>query len=1221
MNTTSRYLTLLGISLSILAYAPMGAQKQFSDRELVPRPPADSAHVVYLIGDCGTPPEKQTGVDILAKVAKKDPEATVVFLGDNIYPTGLHSKQSPTRKLEEEIIEYQMRPFLDHEGLVLFIPGNHDWEQGGRYGNKMVERQQEYVEEFLGSDDAFEPDNGCPGPEVFELGDVVIIAIDTQWWIHDNVRSEGVPDGCDVADEDGFMLLFNDELKKHRDKHVIVVGHHPLRSNGTHSGRYPWQDHIFPLKKLNKNLAIPLPIIGSIYPLYRKFLGDRQDIPHPVYQNMANRLLSSMGEYENVTYAAGHEHNLQYFPNDSNHLIVSGSGGKVTHLINSADMAFGAQRKGFARMTFYADGRAWLEFFAPTEEKEPELIFSSMIYQKEIIRVDEEEIAEIDEEIPDIDYSGKTALVVPDSGFAASGFKRFWMGDLYRDLWTTPIEAPYLNIHHRYGGLLPTEKGGGKQTQSLRLEDPAGNEYVVRTVQKNTRFLVESSLRNSIVEQLVADGVAGSHPYAAIAVPPLARPLGIFHTDPELVYVPDDPILGEVRPIFGNTLCLFEVRPDDDMSRFDEVGNTREVIGYDDLIEEVQEEKEVRVDQQFTLRNRLFDFLIGDWDRHDDQWKWALFKEDGLEVYRPIPRDRDQAFFFVDGVITKLTNRKWMVRALQEYGPDIRDIQGMGFSSRYFDRSWLTALDREDWIEEAQYIQETITDEHIEEAIAQLPEVAQEFNGEFLKNSLRSRRDNMVKFANKYYKYLAQDVDVVGKTGQDYFEVIRKDGGLVEVNVYDQEDDLPNTDMRYYHRVFNSRETKEIRLYGLEGKDIYKLTGDVDKSILVRIIAGEDEDTVIDSSSVSSWCAHTRYYDSLDSNKVISNGKLKTDLRPEDEVIEYNRRGYEMNTFLPLPYLGYNPDDRFFIGAGITWQTHGFDKEPFKSDQSVKGNISTFTGAVNFDYSGQFVDALGNFDFIADARVNLPFIFRYNGQGNTTDVDERIDGEVRLDRVEIEPGIALSNFTQASIAKLSLYSAYYQVDADDRFNDLIVPIQNSEDYMIGARFNYQYENGDDLSDPHRGIRFKVGAGYTNGLEGSDISFYDLSSELSLFFPMKFIPLRTTLGLRSGFAHNDGDYRFYQANFIGGQEEFRGVRRNRFGGKTSQYNNIELRTLVANVGRWTFPFDLTVVGHYDIARTWDGSDFKDFYHTSYGGGLSFNILSYIRLTTTYSRSDA
>ena len=69
------------------------------------------------------------------------------------------------------------------------------------------------------------------------------------------------------------------------------------------------------------------------------------------------------------------------------------------------------------------------------------------------------------------------------------------------------------------------------------------------------------------------------------------------------------------------------------------------------MIENLIEDNDNRVDQNFVVRNRLFDMWIGDWDRHDDQWRWAEFKEDNGSIYRPIPRDRDQAFFINEGFI------------------------------------------------------------------------------------------------------------------------------------------------------------------------------------------------------------------------------------------------------------------------------------------------------------------------------------------------------------------------------------------------------------------------------------------------------------------------------------------------------------------------------------------------------------------------------------------
>ena len=69
--------------------------------------------------------------------------------------------------------------------------------------------------------------------------------------------------------------------------------------------------------------------------------------------------------------------------------------------------------------------------------------------------------------------------------------------------------------------------------------------------------------------------------------------------------------------------------------------------------------------------------LIGDWDRHEDQWRWALFeKEDGTEICKPIPRDRDQAFSKYDGtMISFLTRAIPGLRKMQTYGEDLRSVK------------------------------------------------------------------------------------------------------------------------------------------------------------------------------------------------------------------------------------------------------------------------------------------------------------------------------------------------------------------------------------------------------------------------------------------------------------------------------------------------------------------------------------------------------------------
>lgn len=1210
---------ILKVFLALFLFLfPLGfsAQKVFNKSTVESAPQEEPWKRVYLIGDAGEDEEDQSGIAIMSPMLAEDSEATVFFLGDNIYPRGLHGKKHELREQDEARIIAQMKVVKDHPGKVIFIPGNHDWEQGGKDGLKMVKRQQKFVEEYLGDDDNFMPDKGCPGPEVIEMGDLSIIVIDTQWWLHRHKKSIGEADGCQVLDETQFMVSFREALKKNRNKHVLVVGHHPLESNGEHGGRFTLKDHLFPLTKISHNAYVPLPVLGSIYPLYRSVLGDIQDIQHPVNTEMVNALKAAIAEYENVVYANGHEHNLQYFSYKSNHLLTSGSGSKVTHVGNSRDMDFGAERNGFARLSYFESGEVWLEFFAATEDGAAELLFSQNLYQKDMIRIGKE----LDTESKS--YAGMTKKVVGDSAYHASGLHRMVMGDLNRELWLRPVEVPYLDLHHIKGGLDPIKVGGGMQSKSIRFKGGDGHQYVVRQIKKNTTFLVSKSMRNTLAQDAVYDGIAGSHPYASIVVGALSEPIGVYHLNPELVFLPKDPILGDLQDEFGDSFCIFEERPNKDMSHLTSVGNSEKVISYGDMVERIHEKKKHRVDEDFTLRNRLFDMVIGDWDRHDDQWRWAAFKEDGLTYYRPIPRDRDQAFFKFDGLLPNITNRKWMMRKFQKYGAEIRDIRGQNFNARYFDRSWLNSLDKEAWMEQAKFIQENLKDTAIDDAIALFPDTAEAWNGDFLRRTIKARRNDLQNIAERYYKVLAKSVKVVGKNDADLFEVERLPDGKVKVKVSPWKDGKGQSEYQFYERTFDPKETREIILYGLDGKDHYKISGRSEKrSILVRIVGGEERDRVEDTSSAPGLSKMTKYYDDDDKNKVESNGELRSYIRQEKNAIQYDRKDFMYGTYMPLPYVGYNPDDGIYLGAGISWKTFGFDKEPFKSSQSLKGNYAFETGAFNFMYKGQFTELFRPFDLGIVARANFPFFFEYNGPGNETEEITGFLDDVRLNQIEIRPFLALSNKSGSSVLKIDFHVNDYRFA--DEFNDdgIAQTIVGTDDRFFGAGLRYDYKNVDNVVAPHRGIRFHAAVDRSDGADDSgDVDFTEVSSSLSLYFPLEWMPTQTTLALRGGVQHLDGDFNFYQSAFIGGQKEFRGVGRNRYSGNTAQYNNAEIRIDLREFKNYTLPFRLGIMGHYDLARVWLNGEESDLWHNSYGGGLYFDILGFLTVNATYSISD-
>src|SRR6476469_9950604 len=80
--------------------------------------------------------------------------------------------------------------------------------------------------------------------------------------------------------------------------------------------------------------------------------------------------------------------------------------------------------------------------------------------------------------------SAQDSASAAGSHFKNNGSRSFWMGSNYRREWNTPVKAPIINLATEYGGLTPVKRGGGKQTKSLRLQDPQGRQYTLRSIQK-----------------------------------------------------------------------------------------------------------------------------------------------------------------------------------------------------------------------------------------------------------------------------------------------------------------------------------------------------------------------------------------------------------------------------------------------------------------------------------------------------------------------------------------------------------------------------------------------------------------------------------------------------------------------------------------------------------------------------------------------------------------
>jgi calcineurin-like phosphoesterase family protein len=345
----------------------------------------ESEHFVFLIGDTGAP--RLDGTDeVLALLKSKLYEAgensTVIFLGDIVYPVGLPEPGHKYYELSEKRLLVQLEILKDYPGNVYFISGNHDWNRSRGAGLDSVNRQENYIESYLGRKDVYLPSNGCPGPVEIEItSQLTLIIINTSWWVHRGTKPLGEEYGC-VESEEEFFEKFKAMLEENKNKDVLIAAHHPLYSKAIHGGKFDLQSHLFPLTAAHKSLYIPLPGVGSLFPAYRKYIGALEDMSHPKYRSMRKRLLASILPYKNIVWAAGHDHNLQYLIKNDHHHIVSGAGSKVAYVKSGGKSAvFTHAHKGFFILDYKKNEAVWMEVWEPEAGKDTgKLAFSTKIY-------------------------------------------------------------------------------------------------------------------------------------------------------------------------------------------------------------------------------------------------------------------------------------------------------------------------------------------------------------------------------------------------------------------------------------------------------------------------------------------------------------------------------------------------------------------------------------------------------------------------------------------------------------------------------------------------------------------------------------------------------------------------------------------------------------------------------------------------------------------------
>jgi hypothetical protein len=607
----------------------------------------------------------------------------------------------------------------------------------------------------------------------------------------------------------------------------------------------------------------------------------------------------------------------------------------------------------------------------------------------------------------------------------------------------------------------------------------------------------------------------------------------------------------------------------------------------------------------------MLDMFIGDWDRHEDQWRWIKTMAGKKNIYSPVPRDRDQAYYLNTGIIPYIAARNWLMPKFQGFDKKLHNVNGFMFNARYFDRMFLNSLDVKDWIAVIQELQASLSDEVIREAIAKLPDTIYKQVGNDIIVKLQTRRDDLLKYGLKYYRFLSKSVEYTASDKKELFSLHTDDNGSVALMVQKvTKSDKPGDTI--YHRHIDKNITKEIQLYGRGGADVFDITGDGKLKVRTRIIGGGGEDSL----HVYGRAANRRkvlVYDRDDKQNFYPARAATLHTSHNNAINDYNAHAFKYDKLAPLATAGYNLDDGILLGIGAVYIRHGFRREPFAARHKIMVGHALQTDASFVKYKGDITDVLGKADLDMYLNIHAPDnTVNFFGVGNETKFEDISEPAIRYyrTRYNLIDGQFKLKWKVGKVLNFfgGLAGQYYNMDISDNKGRFIKLYENANrdkelferKAFLGFVGGYEIDTRNDALLPIRGFHWLTSINSMAQLD-RPASFGQVQTSMSIYLSFRRYP-KVVIAERIGAGVSIGNPGFFQMFYLGGDNGLLGYRKNRFAGTSIAYNNLEVRIKLFDFASYLFPGQFGLTAFNDVGRVWAKGEASGKWHMGYGGGI-------------------
>lgn len=777
--------------------------------------------------------------------------------------------------------------------------------------------------------------------------------------------------------------------------------------------------------------------------------------------------------------------------------------------------------------------------------------------------------------------------IYPQAETQRSKLYNWLWGKHYRKLYGTPIKVDTANVRNMYGGLSIVDKA--PSIHGIMMADAQEELYLLRPVDGSATFLKSGFFRTiynkkdykeTYLDQFIEDAYTITNPFAFRVADNLAGNVGLISYNPQVYYIPPSADI--------DTTSMFSLFNDRIVAvyKMKNLSLHKTVVDTEHLLANMRQSKANKVNAPIYIRERLFDILVGDWNKPPESWFWLEEANDAGHIYTPIIVDRACSFPRVDGALFKGILGMFGLKCITDYDYHLSDLKKFNQFTLALDIALTESNGEQEWLREAEFIQKQLTDEVIDEAFKLFPPEIQGIDTELIKRKLKVRRNTLSRTASDYYNLMQKTPIVTATDGDDRIEVDRLGTKDLQIRILDQ------TDKIVFDKKYDKR-TNEIWIYGLDGNDKFVQTGPSRKRATpIALIGGQGKDSYNlvagKKTRIYEYKSDNQSYDSIASAKLI-----ETTI---DSVLVYDYMKLKYRTFDITPWGIYDSDLGLYLGAYATWTMYGFKRVPYTYRHRIGYNYLN-----GFMYIGSFPSFDERKTFVLEAYIgtarNFTNFFGYGNQTGGGKDRERNYNRVKISKYSITPSYYY-NFTtdQRLIAKTS-FDIYDMRDTHDRFINEYYPAGHKVyDTKYYNNTSLTYELKKELPPIQSSVNLSVTGGWVVNLLYPDINF--AYSEAKFSFNIKLTDHLTWATQVNGKALFSNQYEFFQS----ASADLRGARNNRYIGRQTLYQHTDLRYDMGNLQNPFMPLMYGVFGGFDYGRVWYPGEYSKKWHPSFGGGF-------------------